>query len=201
LRLEIIELNTHIGEEYVVTFRKALICALVICLALFAGCKSQPGSDSAASNSSQPKTPAQQRIAGPLPDSGFRAAITVATPPEKLSPGQVAVINIKVKNTSDVIWWQRGGLTNDRTDNKFYIAAGNQWLDKDGKKTSETEGHNGIPKDLKPGEETEMTLQITAPKQPGEWYIDLDMLQEGVSWFHEKGSPTTKVKVQVVPSP
>jgi len=112
--------------------------------------------------------------------------------------GQVAIINIKVKNTSDVIWYQRGGLTTDRSDNKFYIAAGNRWLDKDGKLTSETEAHNGIPKDLKPGEETEMTLQITAPKQPGEWTMQLDMVQEGVNWFSERGSPVTNIKVQVV---
>jgi len=97
-----------------------------------------------------------------------------------------------------VIWYQRGGLTTDRTDNKFYIAAGNRWLDKEGKLTSETEGHNGIPKDLKPGEETEMTVQITAPKQPGEWTMQLDMVQEGVAWFSERGSPVTNVKVQVV---
>ena len=43
-----------------------------------------------------------------------------------------------------------------------------------------------------------MTLQITAPKEPGEWTMQLDMVQEGVTWFSEKGSPVTNVKVQVV---
>ena len=99
---------------------------------------------------------------------------------------------------SDVIWWAVGGEKNDRPDNKFYIAVGNRWLDKDGKTTSETEGHNGMTKDLKPGEETETTLQITAPKQPGEYILSLDMVQEGVTWFGDKGSPTTKAKVTVV---
>jgi len=116
----------------------------------------------------------------------------------KLRTGQKEVITVKVKNASDVVWRQRGGEINDRPDNKFYIAVGNRWLDKDGKLTSETEGHNGISKDLKPGEEAEMTLQITAPKEPGEYTLSLDMVQEGVSWFGEKGSPTTKVKVTVV---
>lgn len=180
------------------TFIKTSLCAVVTCLALVAGCTTQTATDAPATNESQAKTPVQQKAAGPLPDSGFKAEIIVLHAPERLRPGQVSVINIKVKNTSDVIWWQRGGETTDRTDNKFYIAAGNKWVHKDGKLTSETEGHNGIPKDLKPGEETEMSLQITAPKQPGEWFIELDMVQEGVAWFHEKGSPTTRVKVQVV---
>ena len=180
-------------------YRKLLLCVVVACLVLFAGCKpKQTVTNSPAGNTQQTKTPAQQRIAGPLPDSGFKAQVTATDPPPRLRTGQVAIINIKVKNTSDVIWYQRGGLTTDRTDNKFYIAAGNRWLDKDGKLTSETEGHNGIPKDLKPGEETEMTLQITAPKDAGDWTMQLDMVQEGVSWFSERGSPVTNIKVQVV---
>jgi hypothetical protein len=180
-----------------VSHRKISVCAVIACLLLFAGCKpKQTVTNSSASNAQQ--TPALQRVAGALPDSGFRAQITAPDPPARLRTGQVAIININVKNTSDVIWYQRGGLTTDRTDNKFYIAAGNRWLDKDGKLTSETEGHNGIPKDLKPGEATEMTLPITAPKQPGEWTMQLDMVQEGVAWFSERGSPVTNVKIQVV---
>ena len=180
------------------TFIKTSLCAVVTCLALVAGCKTQTATDAPAPSVSQAKTPVQQMPAGPLPDSGFKAEIIVLHAPERLRPGQVSVINIKVKNTSDVIWWQRGGETTDRTDNKFYIAAGNKWVHKNGMMTSETEGHNGIPKDLKRGEEIEMSLKITAPGKPGEWIMELDMVQEGVAWFHEKGSPTTRVKVQVV---
>jgi hypothetical protein len=141
---------------------------------------------------------AASKTAGPLPDGGFKAQLTFADQQLKLRAGQKESIAVKVKNTSNAIWWQRGGETNDRPDNKFYIALGNRWLDKDGKPTSETEGHNGIIKDLKPGEEIEMPLQITAPKQPGDYTLNLDMVQEGVTWFGEKGSPTTKVKVTVV---
>jgi hypothetical protein len=181
------------------TLRKALLAATLGCLMGLLSCnRGQTDTTPITTAPTKANTPAALTAAGPLPAAGFKAEISLPDPPAKLRTGQVEVINIKVKNTSDVTWWQRGGQTTDRTDNKFYIAAGNHWLDKDGKMTSETEGHNGIPKDLKPGEETEMTLQITAPKQPGEWILDLDMVQEGVSWFREKGSPTTKIKVTVV---
>lgn len=145
-----------------------------------------------------PNTIAPSKVAAALADSGFKAEITIAEPPTKLRTGQKEIITIKVKNISDVIWFQRGGEINNRPDNTFYIAAGNKWLDKDGKLTSEEEGHSGIPKDLKPGEATDMRLQITAPKTPGEYIMDLDMVQEGVAWFREKGSTTTKLNVTVV---
>ena len=177
--------------------RRVLLCAVIACLVLFAGCKPKQNATSSPGNAPQTNTPAQKQ-AGPLPDSGFKAQITATDPPQRLRTGQVAIINIKVKNTSDVIWYPRGGPTTDRPDATFYIAAGNRWLDKDGKLSSETEGHNAIVKELKPGEDTEMTLQITAPKQPGDWTMQLDLVQEGVAWFSEKGSPVTNIKVQVV---
>ena len=140
----------------------------------------QPGTPAANTNG-----PAAAKTAGPLPDSGFKAQLTLSDPPSKLRAGQKEVVNVKVKNVSDTIWWQRGGETNTRPDNKFYVALGNRWLDKDEKPTAETEGHNGISKDLKPGEEIQMTLQITAPKQPGDYILSLDMVQEGVAWFDD----------------
>ena len=164
------------------------------CMTLATGCKPKP----ATTGSPGPGATPISRTAAPLPDSGFKAQITLPEPPSKLRTGQKEVITIKVKNNSDVVWWQRGGEINDRPDNKFYIAVGNRWLDKDGKPTSETEGHNGISKDLRPGEEAEMTLQITAPKEPGEYTLEVDLVQEQVSWFKEKGSPTANSKVTVV---
>jgi len=165
------------------------------CLTLAMGCSSKKPANTAAPAATA--TPVS-KVAGPLPDRGFKAQLTLTDPPAQLRAGQKEVITMKVKNASDVIWWAVGGEKNDRPDNKFYIAVGNRWLDKDGKVTSETEGHHGMTRDLKPGEETETTLEITAPKQPGEYTLSLDMVQEGVTWFGDKGSPTTKAKVTVV---
>jgi len=172
--------------------RLALFVAIICLVAILAGCKSKPTSTTTTTQ------PATTRGPGPLPKNGFKTVINFPDPPAKPRAGEITKINFEVKNASDVVWWQRGGETNDRADNKFYIAAGSHWMDKEGNYTTEPEGHNGIPKDLRPAEETEMTLQITAPKTPGDWTLELDMVQEGVAWFREMGSSTTKVKVTVV---
>jgi len=173
-----------------------IVLLIAGCVTLAIACSPKKPANTAAPAASA--TPVVSKVAGPLPDRGFKAQVTLADPPAQLRAGQKEVITIKVKNASDVIWWAVGGEKNERPDNKFYIAVGNRWLDKDGKPTSETEGHHGMAKDLKPGEETETTLEITAPKQPGEYILSLDMVQEGVTWFGDKGSPTTKAKVTVV---
>jgi len=174
--------------------RITLLVTALACL-LTTGCAKQ--STNTQSPNSSAKGPEGSRTPGPLPDKGFKAQITLTDPPVKFRAGQKETILVKIKNASDVIWWQRGGETNNRSDNQFYIAVGNHWLDKDGKTVADLEGHGGIPKDLKPGEEIEAPLLITAPKIPGDYTLEVDLVQEGVAWFHEKGSPTANIKVKV----
>ncbi len=144
--------------------------------------------------------PSKPKTTGPsaLPNEGFKAQITLVDPPTKLHAGQNETLKLHVKNASTVTWWMRGAEINPASDNKFYISAGYHWLDKDSKRLSGLEGHNAIPKDLKAGEETDMTLQIAAPKEPGEYTLEVDMVQEQVAWFKEKGSQTATSKVAVV---
>lgn len=132
-----------------------------------------------------------------LPDSAFKAQITVADAPTKLRAGQKETISVKVKNASDVQWYARGAETNLSPDNKFYLAVGNRWLDANEALVSDMDGRYGLPRDLKPGEEEEVPLLITAPKSAGDYILELDLVQEQVAWFHDKGSTTTKVKIKV----
>lgn len=153
------------------------------------------GGSTGGSTNSQPATPQ-----GPsaLPDNGFRAQLTFAAPPAKLRAGQKETIQVRVKNASDVMWYARGAAVNTGTSNKFYLAAGNRWFDAAGEKlVTDMDGRYGIPKDLKPGEEVEIPLVVTAPKAPGEYTLDVDLVQEQVAWFHEKGSPTARTKITV----
>jgi hypothetical protein len=168
-------------------FAAACVCAL-----LAAGC----GRGGNTANTAP--TPAPAKTPGPLPDAGFKAQLSLPDAPAKLRAGQKEVVQVRVKNASDVFWWARGGEVNERNDNWFYIAAGNRWLKADGSLLTDMDGRYGIPKDLKPGEETEVPLAVTAPKEPGEYILEVDLVQEQVSWFSDRGSPTARHKVTVV---
>ena len=134
-----------------------------------------------------------------LPENGFKASITLIDPPTKLRAGQKQTIQVKVKNASDVMWYARGAEFNPSTDNKFYLAAGNRWLKGDDESLiTDMDGRYGLDRDLKPGEETEVPLAITAPKEPGEYILEIDVVQEQVAWFRDKGSPTARTKMTVV---
>jgi hypothetical protein len=115
-----------------------------------------------------------------------------------LRTGQKEAIEVNIKNASDVLWYARGAAVNNAASNKFYLAAADRWLKADDEKlVTDMDGRYGLPRDLKPGEETKVPLLITAPREPGNYILELDLVQEQVAWFRDKGSATTRLKIQV----
>ena len=172
-------------------FMSLLVLGLLLC-----ACKPTVTNPTTSGSTARSTSPSQDPA--PLANEGFKAQINLVAPPPKLRAGESAVLRVKLKNDSPVIWWARGAQVNMRSDNKFYIAAGDRWLKADGSLVTDMDGRYGIGKDLQPGEEIEVPLKIVAPKDPGEYTLEVDLLQEGVAWFHDKGSPTAKAKVTVV---
>lgn len=47
-------------------------------------------------------------------------------------------------------------------------------------------GRADLPRDLVPGAADIVTMALTAPAEPGEYRVELDMVREGVAWFAER---------------
>src|SRR3712207_141817 len=172
------------------------VCALALAMTGASACRGKRaasnGNGNAASNANQQTQTKEPRA---LPDNGFKAQITLPGAPAKLRAGQQERVQVRVKNASEVFWWARGGEQNERADNKFYLAAGNRWFRSDGTTlVTDMDGRHGLLKDLKPGEETEVPLLVTAPKEPGEYVLEVDLVQEQVGWFSGKGSQTARAR-------
>jgi len=43
----------------------------------------------------------------------------------------------------------------------------------------------------------QLKLTVNAPKKPGSYVLEVDMLQEGTAWFGTRGSPTIRIPVKV----
>jgi 4-amino-4-deoxy-L-arabinose transferase-like glycosyltransferase len=128
----------------------------------------------------------------PLLEGGFRAAISVISAPNVLPAGQQASLRVLVKNDSNVRW-----LARERSGGRYQVSLGNHWLDSRGNVIISDDGRAAVLNDLKPGEQVELNLTVNAPKTPGDYLLELDMLQEGVSWFALKGSPALRLPVRI----
>jgi 4-amino-4-deoxy-L-arabinose transferase-like glycosyltransferase len=131
------------------------------------------------------------RMRPPLPVEGFRAELSVAAPPSSLHAKRQAVLFVRIKNVSAVTWPAR-----ERGGSPHQVSLGNHWLDPSGRTAINDDGRSALLRDLKPGETTELPLTVNAPG-PGRYILELDMLQEGVSWFGLVGSPTVRLSVEV----
>ncbi|MFN2499232.1 MAG: hypothetical protein ABR557_09120 [Pyrinomonadaceae bacterium] len=174
----------------------ALLITTLAFLLTAVACKENKTTQTA--NTADTSRPAASKTPGPLPDRAFRALLAFKDVPAKLRTGQKETVVIRVKNASDVFWWARGGEINNNSGNQFYIAVGDAWLQEDGTLVTNMDGRMGVGKDLRPGEEVEVPLIITAPTTPGNYILEVDLVQEQVAWFHEKGSPTVRTNVTVV---
>jgi hypothetical protein len=125
-------------------------------------------------------------------DSIFKAQITLIRPPSALKPGAQCTLRVRVKNTSDLTW-----PAFHRPDDQHSIKLGNHWLHPDGATLVNDEGRAVLPHDVKPMDEIELSLTVTAPKEPGRYILEVDMAQERTGWFYEQGSDTAKVEVTV----
>jgi len=128
---------------------------------------------------------------GPLAPQAYRAQLRFAyEPPTKLHAGQTLSLHLLVKNLSDQIW-----PSGSEPDGKYQIRIGNRWRNAEGAVTED--GRGSLSYDLRPGDEAEVLIVITAPKMPGEYALEFDMVQEQVAWFSDKGSEKLRVNMRV----
>lgn len=134
------------------------------------------------------------RAPTPLPPEGFRADIRALDPPTRLRTEEVAKLRVSVKNISPVSW-----MTRERAAAQFQLSLGNHWLDRNGKMITNDDGRAPLLQDLLPGQPLEFELIVNAPKTAGEYILEIDMLQENVSWFGLRGSQTLRLPITVDP--
>ena len=125
----------------------------------------------------------------------YRAEIEAPGAPGTFRPGERVVLNLRVRNLGPVAWPARGD-----TRGMYQVNAGDRWLDPvTGRVVNDLDGRTALAADLPPGGEATLTLPVNAPKTPGDYVLEIDMIHEGVTFFHEKGSKTLRMNVKVEP--
>ena len=128
----------------------------------------------------------------PLPAGGYNADVQAIDPPTELKTGEQANLRVKVRNISGAIWPVEG-----QSDGTYQLRLGNHWLNSVGHTVMLDDARAALPFDLRPGTEVELLLTINAPQVPGDYILELDMVQERVTWFADEGSHTTRMKITV----
>jgi SAM-dependent methyltransferase len=129
---------------------------------------------------SRPSRPAE------LPAEAMRAGIELLSVPTPVGAGQTAPVRARVTNVSDRTW-PAGQL----------IRLGNHWH-RDGETARWNDGRADLPHELAPGSSVELELPVVAPDVPGTHELELDVVQEAVTWWAAAGSTPVRTPVEVV---
>jgi SAM-dependent methyltransferase len=128
----------------------------------------------------------------PLPESAFKAELNVTAQPSTVTANSSYSVKVRVKNQGNAAWpaWISASGT-------YPVYLGNHWRNRKGNLIVFDDGRANLPRHLQPSEEVEIELTVKSPPNPGSYILELDMVQELVSWFADKGSATTTTPVQV----
>jgi hypothetical protein len=132
------------------------------------------------------------RATMPLADADFRAELRALEVPARVAAKSRVKIRVVVRNAGGAVW-----LARERGLSPLQFSAANHWLDAEGRVVTNDDGRGALPRDLPPGDETVIAFDINAPRRPGDYLLEIDVLQEGVSWFALKGSPTLRLPLKV----
>ncbi len=130
--------------------------------------------------------------AHPIFDSTFRARISVQQESLKTEAGKALTLQVTVQNVSSNRW---PVCSVDKDGGVFSL--GNHWLDGSGSVLALDDGRVTLPKSVEPQEEVAVQLTVNTPSRPGTYFLELDMVLEGVCWFKDKGSATLRLVVEV----
>jgi hypothetical protein len=166
----------------------------VSCLTLgLINCSSNaPNSGAANANKTTSSTANSNEKFEALPGSAFKASISVREAPTKIKAGETAMVNATVKNISDTAWPATG-----QSDSKYRVQLGDHWLAANNKVLTKDDSRAPLPNNLEPGKEVDVQIKVTAPKTAGDYVLELDMVQEQINWFKDKGSSSFRTQVKV----
>ena len=101
--------------------------------------------------------------------------------PARLTAGQIIVVPISVRNGGTMTWsW--GGGNPFRLGYRYY--RNRKMLPLLPAKDLRTD----VPDDVMPGQTVVIPARIALPDEPGNYTLELDLVQEGVTWFKERGA-------------
>jgi SAM-dependent methyltransferase len=129
---------------------------------------------------------------GPLPAAAFRAELSSSHGSLTLRPRQNFAVPLTIRNMSSAVWPALGA-----SDAHYQLFVGNHWLTYDGQMLLRDDVRLVLPHDIAPASVLETNLFCRAPANPGSYLLEVDLVQEAVAWFADRGSPTLKITVDV----
>jgi SAM-dependent methyltransferase len=131
----------------------------------------------------------QRLVSTPMPAAAYAASVRIESDlPPRVMPGTAISLVASVTNKSSLPW---------RQSESGPLRLGNHWLSPAHVMLIQDDGRASLPVEIVPGQQCHVTLEVTAPADPGEYVLECDAVHEGISWFADKGSEACRTRITV----
>lgn len=107
--------------------------------------------------------------------------------PPSIRAGTHIAVPVRLRNSSGLIWKHQGPTK---------VRIGSRWRDETGKVIGRAGPRTRLPGDITAGETLDAEITIEAPKAPGRYILQIDLLRERLGWF-SRNQPTMAYRVDV----
>ena len=130
---------------------------------------------------------AEGKPATSVPDSRnpgvLRAEFTLkGSPPQVIATNAKLTLALVIRNAGDTLW------LNGQTLRAGVVMPGVRVINERGEIIKEVHGHPMLPRALAPGQSLAIDIPCPTPSEPGKYTIKIDLVDQQVCWFEERGS-------------
>lgn len=123
-------------------------------------------------------------------EPAFRAIWSEVTLPERVRAGAIVRVGVRVRNDGPFPWPMAG---------EHPVRLAHHWRDEAGQLVAWDGFRSELTADVQPGEEIALEAWFFGPVKAGRYTLELDVVQEGVTWFADRGSSPVRATVEVLP--
>ncbi len=122
----------------------------------------------------------------------LRAAIEIEGPCRLTgSAGQTVPLRVVIENVGDTTWLATEGSAGG------YVCLGGHLHDGEGQLLRLGYFTHPLPRDLRQGERVTVEALVPLPPDPGAYLLRVDLVDAGIAWFSQRGSPVVEVALDV----
>lgn len=117
--------------------------------------------------------------------------------PKTMPAGKPATFKVSVKNTGDWVWNDPPTANPARPDGTYAVRLTHGWVGSDGKPLPSNSVRAELTAPVPPGQIANFSVKVQAPGTPGDYQLQIDLVEELVAFFSAKGNAKLSVPVTV----
>jgi hypothetical protein len=171
---------------------KSFFGCVIICVAALLGSGCGRSADSNASGA------AETQAAGAKPVHSTYALEWVSNDiPATMPASKPASVKVSVKNTGDWPWNDPFTSNPSQPNGTYAVRLSYRWIGPNGQPLPQDSSRGELTAPVPPGGTANFTMAVMAPKDPGSYQLQMDLVEELVTFFSSKGTQKLTVPVTV----